>query len=111
MARTVDDLSPDRRRRPVGSVHACTLVAAIVGALALHPASALALGVAGSTMMDPSPRAVGMGGVVIAQEPTTADVPGMPRSAIATGAVDFIIPLDQIASRLGMLVVAEGVRA
>lgn len=52
-----------------------------------------------------------MGGVVIAQDTSTAEVPGMPRSAIATGAVDFIVPLDGIASRLGMLVAAEEVRA
>jgi two-component system chemotaxis response regulator CheB len=44
------------------------------------------------------------GGVVIAQEPTTADFPGIPRSAIATGAVDFVVPLDQIASTLISLV-------
>ncbi len=34
------------------------------------------------------------GGVVIAQEETTAECPVMPRSAVATGAVDFIVPLD-----------------
>jgi two-component system, chemotaxis family, protein-glutamate methylesterase/glutaminase len=45
-----------------------------------------------------------MGGVVIAQDAATAEVPGMPRSAIATGAVDFIVPLHGVASRLGMLV-------
>lgn len=44
------------------------------------------------------------GGVVIAQEPTTADFPGMPRSAIETGAVDLVVPLDQIASTLISLV-------
>jgi two-component system, chemotaxis family, protein-glutamate methylesterase/glutaminase len=52
-----------------------------------------------------------MGGGVIAQDTPTAEVPGMPRSAIATGAVDFIVPLEGIASRLAMLVAAEGVRA
>jgi two-component system, chemotaxis family, protein-glutamate methylesterase/glutaminase len=45
-----------------------------------------------------------MGGVVIAQDAATAEVPGMPRSAIATGAVDCIVPLHGVASRLGMLV-------
>jgi two-component system, chemotaxis family, protein-glutamate methylesterase/glutaminase len=48
----------------------------------------------------------GMGGVVIAQD--AAEVPSMPRAAIDTGAVDFIVPLDGIASRLGMLVAPEG---
>ena len=48
------------------------------------------------------------GGVVIAQEPTTAAVPGMPRSAIETGAVDLVVPLDQIASTLISLVTRGG---
>jgi two-component system, chemotaxis family, protein-glutamate methylesterase/glutaminase len=48
-----------------------------------------------------------MGGVVIVQDVATAEVSGMPRSAIATGAVDFIVPLDGIASRLRMLVAPE----
>jgi len=45
-----------------------------------------------------------MGGVVIAQDAATAEVWGMPRSAIETGAVDLIVPLDQIASTLVSLV-------
>ena len=45
-----------------------------------------------------------MGGIVIAQDAATAEVPGMPRSAIETGAVDFIAPLDEIASTLVSLV-------
>src|SRR5579864_5304015 len=45
-----------------------------------------------------------MGGVVIAKEPTTADVPGMARAAIETGAVDLIVPLNRIASTLTSLV-------
>jgi len=45
-----------------------------------------------------------MGGVVIAQDTATAEVPGMPRSAVATGAVDLVVPLDQIASTLMSLV-------
>jgi hypothetical protein len=44
------------------------------------------------------------GGVVIAQDADTAQLPGTPRSAIATGAVDLIVPLNDIASCLGMLV-------
>jgi two-component system chemotaxis response regulator CheB len=52
-----------------------------------------------------------MGGVVIAQDAATAEFPGMPRSAVATGAVDFIVPLDGIASRLGMLVGSESSEA
>ena len=41
-----------------------------------------------------------MGGTVIAQDPTTAEHPGMPRAAIATGAVDYILPLEGIAPML-----------
>ena len=36
------------------------------------------------------------GGFVIAQEPTEAGYDGMPRSAIATGAVDVVLPLAKI---------------
>jgi len=37
------------------------------------------------------------GGTVIAQDPATAEFRGMPDAAIATGAVDFVLPLDEIA--------------
>jgi two-component system chemotaxis response regulator CheB len=40
------------------------------------------------------------GGVVIAQDPSTAFCPDMPRSAIATGMVDWVLPLDRIADAL-----------
>ena len=36
------------------------------------------------------------GGLVVAQDPKTAEAPTMPEAAIATGAVDQILPLDQI---------------
>lgn len=45
-----------------------------------------------------------MGGVVIAQDAASAEAWGMPRSAIETGAVDLIVPLDRIASTLVSLV-------
>jgi two-component system chemotaxis response regulator CheB len=45
-----------------------------------------------------------LGGVVIVQDAATAEVSGMPRSAIETGVVDFIAPLDEIASTLVSLV-------
>ncbi|MEM8718014.1 MAG: chemotaxis protein CheB [Cyanobacteria bacterium P01_G01_bin.39] len=38
-----------------------------------------------------------MGGKVIAQDQETSEVFGMPQSAIETGCVDLILPLDQIA--------------
>jgi two-component system CheB/CheR fusion protein len=40
------------------------------------------------------------GGFLIAQEPEDAKFDGMPRSVIATGLVDAILPVDQIGARL-----------
>ena len=40
------------------------------------------------------------GGLTIVQEPTEAGVDGMPRAAIATGAVDAVLPLEQIGRHL-----------
>ena len=44
------------------------------------------------------------GGFLIAQEPEDAKFDGMPRSVIATGLVDAILPVDQIGARLLALV-------
>src|SRR5258705_1875313 len=41
-----------------------------------------------------------VGGTVIAQDEATSDFFGMPGAAIETGAVDFVLPLDQIAEAL-----------
>jgi two-component system, chemotaxis family, protein-glutamate methylesterase/glutaminase len=40
------------------------------------------------------------GGVVLVQDPKTADHPGMPEAAIALDHPDFILPLDEIAGKL-----------
>ena len=40
------------------------------------------------------------GGLTIAQDPLEADHPGMPESAIATGMVDWVLPMAQMAERL-----------
>jgi len=40
------------------------------------------------------------GGTVIVQEPGSAMYPDMPRSAIATGAAEFILPPDEISGRI-----------
>jgi len=40
------------------------------------------------------------GGLTIAQLPETAEFPFMPRAAIATGCVDFILPLESIGEKL-----------
>jgi two-component system chemotaxis response regulator CheB len=42
----------------------------------------------------------GWGGLIIAQDPETADAPDMPKAAIATGAVHVIMPLAQIGLEL-----------
>ncbi len=49
----------------------------------------------------------GMGGVVIAQDLETAEFAGMPRTAIETGCVDFILPLEEIAAKLVALINME----
>jgi two-component system chemotaxis response regulator CheB len=36
------------------------------------------------------------GGLVVAQDPKTAEAPAMPAAAIATGAVDQVLPLEEI---------------
>jgi two-component system chemotaxis response regulator CheB len=45
-----------------------------------------------------------MGGTVIAQDPSSAEFPGMPQAAIETGHVDHVLPLEEIAGRLVHLV-------
>jgi two-component system chemotaxis response regulator CheB len=47
------------------------------------------------------------GGVVIAQDPATAEFAGMPETAIATGCVDFVLPLEEIPGQLLSLVAGE----
>ena len=44
------------------------------------------------------------GGTVVAQDEASSEFFGMPGAAIKTGVVDFIVPLDEIASRLVTLV-------
>ncbi len=44
------------------------------------------------------------GGIILVQDPREAEYPSMPRSAIATGIADFILPVREIAARLVELV-------
>lgn len=46
------------------------------------------------------------GGTVIAEDPQTAEFRGMPDAAVATGDVDFVLPLDEIADVITRLVAA-----
>ena len=45
-----------------------------------------------------------VGGTVIAQDEKTSEFFGMPGAAIATGCVDFILPMNEIPSALVTLV-------
>jgi two-component system chemotaxis response regulator CheB len=51
------------------------------------------------------------GGRTIAQDETTSVVFGMPREAILLGAAEQVLPLDQIAPRLGVLACASAGRS
>ena len=44
------------------------------------------------------------GGTVIAEDPGTAEFKGMPEAVVASGSVDFILPLDEIATVIRGLV-------
>ena len=44
------------------------------------------------------------GGLILVQDPNEAEYGSMPRSAIATGLVDFVLPVDQLAERLVELI-------
>lgn len=48
------------------------------------------------------------GGRVLVQDPTTAKAPGMPSSAVATGCVDFVLPLERIGAALVAICMAPG---
>jgi two-component system chemotaxis response regulator CheB len=43
------------------------------------------------------------GGTVIVQDPRSARHPGMPHSAIATGAVDYVLRVEEIAAAIGAI--------
>lgn len=47
------------------------------------------------------------GGTVIVQDPDDAEFNGMPVAAVATGAADLVLPLDEIAGVIQSLVEAE----
>ena len=44
------------------------------------------------------------GGIILVQDPSEAGFSSMPRSAIETGAVDFVLPVRELAKRLGDLI-------
>ncbi|HET7699000.1 MAG TPA: chemotaxis protein CheB [Vicinamibacterales bacterium] len=65
----------------------------------------------GSDATDGVQEVKACGGVVIAQDPATAEHWSMPRSAIASGAVDYVLPIDAIAPAIAHLVRGEAVPA
>ena len=44
------------------------------------------------------------GGLILVQDPNEAEYGSMPRSAISTGLVDFVLPIDELANRLVELI-------
>jgi len=44
------------------------------------------------------------GGIILVQDPNEAEYPSMPRSAIATGIADFVLPVHELAERLVELI-------
>jgi two-component system chemotaxis response regulator CheB len=53
----------------------------------------------------------GAGGRVLAQDDATSQAFGMPAAAIATGCVDFVLPLAVLADAITALVMAPGAAA
>ena len=51
------------------------------------------------------------GGFVLVQDPSEAEFPSMPHSAIATGIADLVLPVREIAMRLAELIRGEGTPA
>lgn len=47
-----------------------------------------------------------MGGTTIAQDERTSEFYGMPKAAIDAGAIDFVLPLDEIAPAIASLITA-----
>ena len=48
------------------------------------------------------------GGRVLVQDPTTSRADGMPSAAIATGCIDFVLPVERIGPALVALTMAPG---
>jgi two-component system, chemotaxis family, protein-glutamate methylesterase/glutaminase len=48
------------------------------------------------------------GGTVVVEDPEAAEFAGMPSAAVLTGAVDLVVPLNEVAARLSDLVETRG---
>jgi two-component system chemotaxis response regulator CheB len=51
------------------------------------------------------------GGLVIAQDPATAEHGGMPTAAVQSGAVDLVLPLERIGPALDAIVHGRRIHA
>jgi two-component system chemotaxis response regulator CheB len=49
-----------------------------------------------------------LGGRVLIQDPASSRAAGMPRAAIATGQVDFVLPIGRIAAALVTMIMVPG---
>src|SRR2546423_1021432 len=86
--------------------------------LALRGRAVLAVGVAASTrrprpapeLLSPPPTPRDAGGTGLAQDRETAVIPGMPVAAVQAGGVDAVLPLGQIADRVGAELLRRGAR-
>ncbi|MGH3565218.1 MAG: chemotaxis protein CheB [Pseudonocardia sp.] len=47
------------------------------------------------------------GGTVIVQDPATAEFTGMPEAALAASTVDFVLPVNEVATAIRSLVDVE----
>jgi two-component system chemotaxis response regulator CheB len=65
-----------------------------------HRVIGVVLNGSGSDATDGVQSVKARGGIVIAQDPRTAAYSGMPTAAVASGAVDRVLPLDAIAAAL-----------
>jgi two-component system, chemotaxis family, CheB/CheR fusion protein len=89
-----DNTSVEQRRSPI-DVFFCSLAEA-------HTSAAVAVVLSGTG----GDGAFGLkcvkdeGGLTIAQDPTEAEQPEMPRHAMGTGVVDYVLPLEEIPRRL-----------
>jgi len=45
-----------------------------------------------------------IGGIILVQDPDEAEYPSMPRAAISTGVVDFVLPINELAQQLVELI-------
>ena len=98
----LDDGPPIEHVRPSANILFASAAAALGEAVI-----AVVLTGRGSDGADGVRAVRGAGGVVIAQDPATAEAAGMPLAAIATGCVAQIAPLEAISAALEALVQGE----